>query len=58
MRTFEPNHIRRGCGRPRRPTEGFCRNDPDISSAIAERSETGSLLVSKVACIHAPQRCA
>jgi hypothetical protein len=22
--------------RPRRPTEGFCRNDPNITSAIAE----------------------
>jgi hypothetical protein len=24
------------CGETRRPTEGFCRNDPNITSAIAE----------------------
>jgi hypothetical protein len=37
-------------------TEGFCRNDSDITSAIAKRFETAPLTFSKVAYIHAPQR--
>jgi len=41
MRKFEPNLTDvRDVTRPRRPTEGFFRDDTDITTAIATRSET------------------